>query len=181
MKTNDKKTPKRNYLIVVIVSIFVILFALYFRVIYLNGKDTIDKSIFESENSLVSTINIEDIDFFISETNNIVIYASYNGNPEIKSMERKLYRDIVRNDYTDKVIYLNVTDLKENNKYIDKLKEKLPNIKEDISDAPLMIYIKDGEAIEAVNSEFKMVDYSVLEKLFEKYETTSQLRIDYSS
>jgi hypothetical protein len=167
----NKETPKKNYMIVLIVSILVIAFALYVRAIYLKNKDNIrDKSIFERENSVVSSINIDDLEFVVSESNDIVLYMSYNGNQDIKNMERKLYREIVRNDYVDKVLYLNVSELKEDNKYISKLKEKMPNIKGDISDAPIMVYIKDGEAIEAVNSEFKMIDYSVLEKLFEKYE-----------
>ena len=167
----NKETPKKNYMIVLIVSILVIAFALYVRAIYLKNKDNIrDKSIFERENSVVSSINIDDLEFVVSESNDIVLYISYNGNQDIKNMERKLYREIVRNDYVDKVLYLNINELKEDNKYISKLKEKMPNIKGDISDAPIMVYIKDGEAIEAVNSEFKMIDYSVLEKLFEKYE-----------
>lgn len=171
MNLFNKETPKKNYMIVLIVSILVIAFALYVRVIYLNNKDNIrDKSIFERENSVISSINIDDLEFVVSESNNIVLYISYNGNQDIKNMERKLYRDIVRNDYVDKVLYLNVSELKDNNKYISKLKEKMPNIKGDISDAPIMVYIKEGEAIEAVNSEFKMIDFSVLEKLFEKYE-----------
>ena len=171
MNLFNKETPRKNYMIVLIVSILVIAFALYVRVIYLNNKDNIrDKSIFERENSVISSINIDDLEFVVSESNNIVLYISYNGNQDIKNMERKLYRDIVRNDYVDKVLYLNVSELKDNNKYISKLKEKMPNIKGDISDAPIMVYIKEGEAIEAVNSEFKMIDFSVLEKLFEKYE-----------
>ncbi len=177
----EKNIPKKNYVIVIVVAILVFLLSLYVRIIYLNNKDNKNKSIFESEDSLVSTINIDDIDFVISESSDMILYIGYNGNPEIKSMERKLYREIVRNEYTDKVIYLNVTDLKDNNKYINKLKEKFPNIKGDISDAPMMVYIKNGEAVEAVNSEFKMVDYSVLEKLFIKYETTTKLDSFYSS
>jgi len=177
----EKITPKKNYIIVLMVSILVILLSLYVRIIYLNNRGNVDKSIFESENSLVSTINIDDIDFVTSESNDIVIYVGYNGVPEIKSMERRLYREIVKNEYTDKVLYLNVTDLKDNNKYISKLKEKFPNIKGDISDAPMMVYIKNGEAIEAVNSEFKMIDYTVLEKLFNKYETISKMDTNYSS
>jgi hypothetical protein len=61
------------------------------------------------------------------------------------------------------------------------LKTKFPEIKGEISDAPMMIYISNGEAIEAVNSEFKMIDFSVLEKLFNKHETSSILDVDYSS
>ena len=176
----NKETPIRNYLIVLIVSILVIVFSLYARIMYLKNKDNIlDKSIFEQENSVIGIINIDDLDFVVSESNDVVIFVSYNGNQEIKNMERKLYRDIIRNNYVDKVLYLNVSELKD--KYISKLKEKMPDIKGDISDAPMMIYIKEGVAIEAVNSEFKMIDYSVLEKLFEKYDTSLKTDENYSS
>ena len=39
MNLFNKETPKKNYMIVLIVSILVIAFALYVRVIYLNNKD----------------------------------------------------------------------------------------------------------------------------------------------
>ncbi len=176
----ERKIPKRNYIIVTIVTILVVLLVLYARMIYLNNKDNvIDKSIFERENSVISSINYDDLDFVVSESNNMVIFISYNGDSEIKNMEKKLYRDIIRHEYTDKVLYLNITDHKDD--YISLLKTKFPEIKGEISDAPMMIYISNGEAIEAVNSEFKMIDFSVLEKLFNKHETSSILDVDYSS
>ena len=178
----EKKTPKKNYIIVLVVSILVIAFSLYARMIYLNNRDNIvNKSIFENENSVIGSINIDDLDFVVAESNDLVIFVSYNGDQQIRNMERRLYREIVRNDLVDKVLYLNVSDYKEKKEYINKLKKAFPDIKWEISDAPIMIYIKDGAAIEAVNSEFKMIDYSVLEKLFEKYETNSTLDVDYSS
>jgi hypothetical protein len=176
----EKNIPKKNYIIVLVVSILVICIALYTRTIYLNGKDNIlDKSIFEKENSVIGVINVDDLDFVVSEANDIVIFISYNGDSQIKNMEKKLYRDIVKHDYVDKVLYLNVSEYKDNKAYINILKEKFSNVKDNISDAPIMIYIKEGEPIEAVNSEFKMVDFSVLEKLFEKYEISTKIKIDY--
>jgi hypothetical protein len=162
----EKKVPKRNYVVVAIVSILVIIIPLYVSTIYLNNKeDILNKSIFEKDSN-INQINFNDIDFVVNESTNIVLYISYYSK-DIKSMERKLYREIIRNNLSDKIIYLSVND---NKNYIKKLKEKFPNIKGEISDAPLMIYIKNGEAVEAVNSEFKMVDYGVFEKLIDKYE-----------
>ena len=50
------------------------------------------------------------------------------------------------------------------------MKEKFPEIEEQITNAPLLIYIKDGVAVEAMSSELKLIDYVVLNKLIEKYE-----------
>ena len=165
-KLFEKKIPNRNYMIVLIVSILVIIIPLYVRTIYLNNKeDILDRSIFENDSN-INQINFNDIDFVISESSDFILYVSYYSK-EIKSMERKLYKEIIKNNLSDKIIYLSVSD---NKNYIKKLKEKFPNIKGEISDAPLIIYIKDGEAVEAVNSEFKMIDYGVFEKLMKKYE-----------
>ena len=43
------------------------------------------------------------------------------------------------------------------------------NIDNELNSAPLFIYIKDGKAVEAMSSEFKMVDYKTLNKLVDKY------------
>ena len=135
----EKKVPKRNYVVVAIVSILVIIIPLYVSTIYLNNKeDILNKSIFEKDSN-INQINFNDIDFVVNESTNIVLYISYYSK-DIKSMERKLYREIIRNNLSDKIIYLSVND---NKNYIKKLKEKFPNIKGEISDAPLMIYIKN--------------------------------------
>lgn len=167
IKLFEKKEPEKNYIIVLIVSIITIIVPLYVSRIYLNNKnDLFNKSIFEEEDSRVSQINFSDLDFVVSESNDVVLYVSFY-NSSIKSMERKLYREISKNDLFDKIIYLNVNN---NPNYLEDLKNKFPNIASEISDAPLMIYIKDGEGVFAVNSEFKMVDYEVFEKLLRKYE-----------
>ena len=53
--------------------------------------------------------------------------------------------------------------------YIATLKKQFPNIKDEITNAPLLIYIEDGEAVEAMSSELKTIDYKVLNKMIEKY------------
>ncbi len=161
----DKKIPMRNYVIVIVVSVLVIFISLLASSLYLSNREELHGSIFEEENSNISQININDIDFVKPEISDAVLYVSYYSN-EFKSMERKLYREIKKNELNDKFIYLNISNEKN---YIEKLKEKFPNISFEISDAPMMIYIKDGEAVEAVNSEFKMVDYTVFNKLIKKY------------
>ena len=53
--------------------------------------------------------------------------------------------------------------------YATILKSKFPEIKDEITSAPLIIYIKDGKGVEAMSSELKMIDYKVLDKLVSKY------------
>ena len=50
------------------------------------------------------------------------------------------------------------------------LKEHFPEVKDEITTSPLLIYIKDGKAVEAISSELKTIDYIAFDKLVEKYE-----------
>ena len=81
-----------------------------------------------------------------------------------------MYSILEKKDLLDYFIYWNVVDYGDKTDYLVTLKEKFPNIKDQITRAPLLIYIKDGEAQEAMSSELKYINYKVLNKMIEKYE-----------
>ena len=107
MKKDNKKEvreiPKKNYYIVIIVSILVIVLTLYVRSFYLtyqSGK--ISESIFYDKS--INQINTDDVDFAIAETNETILYISYTGDKSIESMEKKLYKEIEKNNLNDIVL-----------------------------------------------------------------------------
>ncbi len=164
----DKKIPTRNYFIVLVVSILVIILSLYLRTFYLTYKNNkLNTSVFLDQK--VKQINSKDADFALTETGDVLLYVSYTGNDEIYSNEKKMYSVLEKKDLLDDFIYWNVADYGDNTDYLVTLKEKYPNIKDQITNAPLLIYIKDGEAQEAMSSELKYINYKVLEKMIEKY------------
>lgn len=167
-KMITKIIPSRNYYTVLLVSVLVIVVTLYVRSFYLSYKATeVNNSVFFDKT--INQINTEDFNFAISETNEAILYVSYTGNDEVYNMEKRLYKEIKRKNLTDKIIYWNVTNLK-SSEYLSTLKLTFPNIDNQITSAPMLIYIKDGEAIEAMSSELKMIDYKVLDNLIAKYE-----------
>ena len=162
----DKKIPKKNYYIVLVVSILVIIITLYIRSFYLNYKaNQINNSIFYDKT--INQINADDIDFIIDETPEAILYVGYTGSSKVANLERKLYREFEKKDLIDKVIYLNVTELMNDNEYIKLLRNKFPN--EDIGKAPMLIYIKDGEVVDVLNSNNRMIDIKALNELLNKY------------
>ena len=163
-----KKISSKNYVIVLIVSVLVIALTLYVRSFYLsyelyktNNSVFIDKS--------VNQMNTEDFDFALTEVSEAILYVSYTGSSELYDIEKRLYREMEKKDLISKVIYWNVTDFKGNDEYLKMLKEHFPEVKDEITTSPLLIYIKDGKAVEAMSSELKMVDYKTLNKLVDKY------------
>lgn len=164
-----KNPPLRNYFIVIVVSILVIILTLYGRTFYLNYENyKINHSVFV-ENK-INAISIDDLTYTVSEITEAVLFVSYTGSEDIYNMESKLYKEIEKSGLTEKVIYLNVSDYKGSSSYLTLLRNAFPNVKNEINSVPMFIYIKDGKAIEAMSSELKMVDYKLFNKLVKKYE-----------
>ena len=166
-KVKEKDVPKKNYYIVLLVSVLVIILCLYIRSFYLNYKaNEIDNSIFFDKS--INQINESDIDFALSETTEAILYVGNSGNSKVKNMEKRLYKLIENKNVTDRIIYWNVNKYSEK-EYINILKNKFPVISHEIGKAPLLIYIKNGEGIEAFNSNDKLIDENVLNTLLSKY------------
>lgn len=164
----DKKIPTRNYFIVLVVSILVIIVSLYLRTFYLTYKNNkINTSVFQDQK--IKQINTKDAAFALKETGDVLLYVSYTGNDEIYNNEKKMYSVLEKKELLDDFIYWNVIDYGDKKDYILTLKKKFPTIKDQITNAPLLIYIKDGEAQEAMSSELKYIDYKILNKMIEKY------------
>ena len=168
MKKSNKNVSSRNYFIVMVVSVLIIVVVLYARTFYLNYKNNkVNVSVFNDQK--INQINSDDFDFALSEiSSEIILYVIYTGSSEIRNMESKLYKEIEKKNLTDKIIYWDVTNSK-NSEYIETLRKRFPEIKDQINSAPLFIYIKDGKGVEAMSSELKNVDYKVFNKLVSKY------------
>ena len=167
-KKELREIPKKNYFIVLVVSILVVVLTLYVRSFYFSYVAyNSDSSIFVSKS--INQINFDDIDYAVNETTDSVLFISYNGEKSISNMERKLYREIEKKNLNDRIIYLNVTDYLENNKYLEMLRSKYPSIAVDINKAPMFIFIKDGECVEVIDSSKELITYKTLNTLLSKY------------
>lgn len=165
----SKRIPERNYYIVLSVSIIVILFTLICRTIYLNIKENvISKSVFADSN--VKMINEEDMEFVLNEVNEAILYVSYTGVEEIYDSEKSIYKYAKDNELMDKMLYLDVSNEIKTGEYISKLRNVFPEVKSEITQAPMLIYIKDGKAQEAMSSELRVIDNKIFKKLTDKYE-----------
>ena len=73
---------KKNYLIITVVSILVIVVTLYVRSFYLNYQtNKINNSVFHDKT--INQINLEDIDYAVNETVECIIYVSFTGNKDV--------------------------------------------------------------------------------------------------
>ena len=163
----ERKIPKKNYYIVFGVSILVIVLSLYVRTIYLKyDSSKIEVGIFH--NKAINQINTQDFNYAMLEANEAILYVGYTGDKKIDRMENRLFKEMESRNLVDRVIYWNVTDLK-NKEYIGMLRNKYPNVALDINEAPLLIYIKDGEALVSKDSSNGMISYRPLQEIINTY------------
>ena len=167
-KDKLREVPIKNYYIVLIVSVLVIIITLYVRSFYLSYQASkINNSVFYDKS--INQMNTDDFDFALEEINEAILYVSFFDYPKVYNMEKKLYNEFEKRHIIDKVIYWNVSDVKDNKEYIKILKNKYPVTADKINTAPLIIYIKDGEAMDAIDSSHGLIDANQLKELLTKY------------
>lgn len=167
IKFFSKKTPERNYYVVLIVSVLVVVLTLTFRNIYLSYLNNYVNISHFSDKS-INQINTDDFDFTLSEVNEGILYVSYTDD-DLKNIDRKLYKLFKKKSLIDKIIYWNVDDLQKDSKYLSMLRNRFPEISDNISLAPLVIYIKDGKAVKVICSEYKLINDDMVEDMIEEY------------
>ena len=163
LNKNDREIPKKNYYVVLVVSILVIALTLYIRNYYLNYIFAKPNSSIFNDNK-INQINSEDYDYALSEITEGIIYISFNGSSKIKNMEKKLYREVDKKNLFDIFIYWDITDKDEK-----VVREKLSIPESENLVAPMLIYVKDGEIIEIFDSKDKMIDNNTLNNMLIKY------------
>ena len=162
-----KSKPAKNYYTVLVVSVLVIVLTLVFRKIYLNYVESLNVSLFQDKS--INQINTEDFDFALTEVSEAILYVSYSNDKEITNVDRKIYRLLEKKSLIDKVIYWDVSELYSEGKYLSQLRDKFPEVSDSISIAPLMIYIKDGKAVEVLSSEYSLLNTDMVKELIDRY------------
>ncbi len=117
-KDKTKKIPVKNYIylsIIVIASIFIIFYLYRWYDTYRESKLNISIM-----NNYLSVINYNELDDYIIENKNAIIYVSKLGDEKINKFEKSFKNMVIENDLRNSMLYLDVT-----NDNFDVVKEKL--------------------------------------------------------
>jgi len=168
MKKANKEIPLKNYIILALMTIIVVVLTLYINAWIKTYKENkISESPFSG---VVEEVNINDLSLSLAETNEVVLYVGYTNDKKIYDMEKRLIKYIKKHDIVDKFMYLDVTGNLESKDYIDSLKKTFKEVSDDIKEAPMLIYIKNGVATKVVNATDGVIhtyDISSLNKTYE--------------
>ena len=167
MKLTVKK-PLKNYVIAILVVLLVIFITFYIFSWFKVYEQREMKSPFTG---FCSELQYNELENSLVETpNSYFIYISYTNDKMAYKLEKKVKRIIVDNDLQSKIYYLNVTNEKGNEDFINNLNTLLNLTDKKLTNIPAIIYFNSGKVIDVINSkEHKVFDIKELNELIRKY------------
>lgn len=124
-KEKDRIIPLKNYIYLFLILLGSILLLIYVYTWYETyNKNKLNTSIM---NNYLTVINYNELDNYIIENKDAIIYVSILGNEKINRFEKSFKNIVINNNLKDKILYLDLTNENINNA-TNKLKinEKFP-------------------------------------------------------
>ncbi len=149
-KVKNQNTKKWFMRFLVVVGIILAILYIYeWHLVKEQGK-YINSYLISSNTINYEMTDINEIDNVLSETSSeYFVYIGYTKDKNVYSLEKKLKPIIDDYDLHNSFYFINVTDIKENNKnYIKDIAKKLGIEEEEIKKVPIILYFKDGNLVD---------------------------------
>lgn len=148
---NERFIPTKNYVLAFVIVVVIILITWYSFAWYnVFQEKKVSESYLIKEKVISNEItNLDSIEDVFSEApDSYFVYVSYTGTKEIYNIEKKLQDVINEYNLNDSIYFLNITEIKEKENYIEEINNalKLNDIK--IEKVPTIIYFKEGKAVD---------------------------------
>ena len=142
---NDKlrEIPLKNYIILGVVIFVSILLLYYFYMWVMAYEDNRLSSPILDE--YMEVINYNELDDYLVENPNAIIYVSVLKNNDIRTFERKLKSVIKNNQLSRDILYMNITDELNDSDMKLMLKKKYSLNSLSIIDVPVVMVFDNGE------------------------------------
>lgn len=170
----NKKEYRRRYLELILFLLGIIIITIAGSNLYRHYSEGKINSSYISNH--VANIQYNELQNAMLEfSSDTFLYISYTGNSEIRDFEVKLKKVLRDNSLIDNMVYLNITGQLENEDYLDNI-NKILDLKDiKISKVPAIIYFKDNQVIEIIDSNNSIIDVGKFVQLLEKYEIVSDI------
>ncbi len=152
-KKSEAFVPVKNYIVAAFIIIAIIFLTWYGFAWYNVFKENkVATSYLVKEKVISNEIkSLDEVEAVFTEApTSYYIYVSYTGSEDIYNMEKELRSLIVDYNLNDSIYFLNVTTIKEEENYIEKLNNALKLKEKKITKVPTIIYYKDGKAVDII-------------------------------
>ena len=171
VKKNERYIPIKNYVLAVVIVVVMILLTLYgfawYKVLKENKVSTsylVKEKIISNEIKGLNEVN----DVLSEAPDKYYLYVSYTGSEEVYNMEKDLKKVINEYSLNDSMYFLNITDIKDEEDYLNQINESLNLEDQKIKKVPTIIYFNDGKVVDIVERlDDNIMNVGDFEKLLE--------------
>lgn len=166
-----KKIPTKNYVILFGIAVLIICACFAFYNVYNEVKDN------NISSSPLSTHQVlyEDLTDTTVEMNaDTLLLVSYVQDEEVHNNEKEIRKMLNKKNLLDNVLYLDVTEYKDRDNFIEELNKTLKlEDKLKIDKIPAIIYYKDGIPTITIDSKNHLVNVGDFEHIIDMYQLAS--------
>ncbi len=149
MAKTDKKIPKKNYVILLVMCLLTFLLAYYIYRWYVVYSDY-QNNIPVIKDSLVE-ITEEEMEHYISDNPTATIYVCTASDINCRNFEKNFKKLIEQKSLKEFIAYVNISDIDDQD-FIDRFNSNHPYKKSALGKYPAIIYFEDGEISDILQS-----------------------------
>lgn len=145
-KNNGREIPLKNYIILGLVVLLTLGLVYYFYLWYITYEESkLNETIMDR---YLEVINYNELNDYIVENRNAMIYTSVLEDNNIRKFEIKFKNIVVKNALKDKILYMDMTDIfKDKIKYTE-LRNSYQINNYNITDVPCILVFKDAKLVD---------------------------------
>ena len=158
-----KQKLLKNYIGLGVLFVLVIVLLFYLK----SWSDTYKKEKYSKSylTDKVEEVKLSELEVSTKEMNDVLLLVTTTGSKKFYKQEEKIYEYMKKQNLISKFIYLDITNEKD---YTSKLNNIYGNIL--IGEVPLLIYIKNGNAIKVINSDNGEIKVELITQIINEYE-----------
>lgn len=169
MKEEERIIPKKNYIIIVMIFVITLIIVFVLRNRYIMYQDY--QLTIPVISGTLNEINDKEVYTYLDEIDDVMMYIGTAGDNNCRKLEKDLKKFIVDNDLKSKIIYLNITNVKNLNEFYDNFNENFVIDNRYIDSFPAFIIFKDGKVLDYVSKiNNKYLTIGNIEQLLAEYE-----------
>ena len=145
----ERNIPLKNYILLAVVLIITIILVIYFYMWYETYEET--KLTTPIMDEYMQVVNYNELNNYLVENKNSVIYSSVLSNKEIRNFEMKFKKLIIDNSLKGDILYLNLTSEIKDKKISKELGEKYKINDKNITNTPSLMIFREGKLVSIYN------------------------------
>lgn len=155
IKKNETFIPVKNYILAAVIVVVIIGLTWYafawYNVVQENKVSTsylVQEKIISKEITDLNEVN----NIFSEAPDSYFVYISYTGDEQVYNMEKSLKSVIKSYNLSDNMYYLNVTSIKDEDNYMDKINKALGLTDRKVVKVPTILYFEEGKLVEMTDT-----------------------------